>query len=122
MTQLVSLIAGLIYRKILLPISMVADQPLLGHGGGQLAVLGKNPADAQSPGLAGAGAVDGVKQPLVHAKGAVEPHGVVQAGHLHFRLPESVAVGVERGGHQVEVRRIGQHVAMGLPASPGRKK
>ena len=90
----------------------MANQPFLGHGGHQPAGLCEDAADGQPPSPGCTGALHGVEQPVVHSKIPVKPHGMVQAGHLHVRLPEGVPVGIQRGAHQIEIGCIGQQVVV----------
>ena len=38
---------------------------------------------------------------------------MVEAGDLHLRLPKRVAMGIQGGGHQVEIAGIGQQILVG---------
>ena len=89
---------------------MIPDQPLLRGRGDQLAVPFKYMAVVKAAGFAGAGAFNGIKQPVIHAKIPVKPHGMIQACNLNVRVPESAPVGIERCRDQAEVRGIGQYV------------
>jgi hypothetical protein len=97
-------------RSICLLFSPIPYQSFLCRGRHQHPVFRINAAVVQSPGFAGVGTVNHIEQPVIHAKIPVKPHGVVQAGHLHFRVPEGFAVGPQGCGNQPEIRCIGQHV------------
>ncbi len=96
-------------RFVLFP-AVMADQAFLDHGGHQEPVPGVDFAEGQSPRLAGVGALHRIQQPVIHAKRPVKPHGVVQAGDLHLRLPEVLSVGVKRCHHQTVIGGIGQQI------------
>ena len=58
------------------------------------------------------GTVGGVEQPVVHAHGLVQPHGVVQARGLHARGEPADAVGQHAGAQERHVGGVRQHGAV----------
>jgi len=74
--------------------AMITNEPFLGYGGDQFSFPGVNSPVAQAPGLAGVVTLHGIQQPIIHAKFAMKPGSMIQAGDLHFLLPGAVAVGI----------------------------
>src|SRR5207237_10167872 len=70
-----------------------AHQAFLGHGGDQGSVLGEDRGPGQAAAGAGPGAFHGVEMPVVEVDRPVEPHGVVEAGHLQAGLLPADVVG-----------------------------
>src|SRR3990167_786263 len=91
-----------------LPILTDSGQAFLGDRGDQLALTVEDAAAGEAAGIACPGAVHGVEQPVVHAQVAVEPQRMVETGDLHEFLEHRDAMGLHRGGQQVEVAGVGQ--------------
>ncbi len=66
----------------------MSDEALLSNGGNQLALACKNRASGKAASATGKGAILGVEQPIIGAKGAVKPERVVKACGLHFTLED----------------------------------
>jgi len=89
-------------------IGKVTKSTPAGAGGARRPVRVKDAAGGEAAGIACPGAVHGVEQPVVHAQVAVEPQRMVETGDLHEFLEHRDAMGLHRGGQQVEVAGVGQ--------------
>src|SRR5208282_2489841 len=89
---------GTLFRRAL------ADQPFLCHRRYKPAVAGKDAATAEAACALAAWAILRVKQPLIGAEGAVEPHRMVEARHHDARVEHQAAM---RGKGGIEEREVG---------------
>src|SRR5438105_3975615 len=85
-----------------------SDQAFLYDRHDEAAVLGEDLASREAAGAVGARAVLVVEEPVVGPERAVEPHGMVEAGHHRGAVvPAADGVGQEGGVEQGEVRLVG---------------
>ena len=83
------------------------DQAFLHHRGHQAAVTGEETPGAEGARGASRRALLRVEQPLIGTEGVVEPHGVIERGHLVAIVEPRNGVGQHGGVEQRHVRGVG---------------
>ena len=87
----------------------VANQALLYDRRDQFSLLIEKITPIEPTTAGSGGTVQRVQQPFVDFKIIVEPHGVVQAGHLHKLLVELRPVGQQGCPHQIVIGGVRQN-------------
>ena len=90
----------------------LSNQSLLHGAGHEASVAVEKPPAHEASRARSVGTLDVVKDPLVHAEGAVKPDRVIEARDLHPPRQPAGSVRVERCPEEREVRRVCEQVAV----------